>query len=111
MKAVLGGMGGWGNGRRTGFEVEAYVRVFLLGGGVVVRTTFDTVGGQLASALEERRSTYTWTPRWVSLAEGVWGERTTERAARPATTNATVVKKPNTFCSLTRLECILSDCD
>lgn len=108
LEAFLGGLG---DGRRTGLEVEAYVRVFFLGGGVVVRAAFDTGGGQSVGALEERWSTYTWTLRWVSLAEGVWGERTTERAARPATTNATVVKKPNTFCSLTRLECILSDCN
>lgn len=41
------------------------------------------------------------------LAEGSCGERRTERAASAATVKATVVKKPNTFCALTRVECIV----
>lgn len=73
------------------------MRVFFLGGGVVVWAAFYTRADRSVGGLEESPGAYTWTLRWVSLAEGVCGERTTERAARPATTNATVVKKPNTF--------------
>ena len=41
------------------------------------------------------------------LADGVCGETITESATRAAMAKATVVKKPKTFWSLTRLECIV----
>ncbi len=34
--------------------------------------------------------------------------RSTESAVNSAVQNATVVKNPNTFCTLTKVECILS---
>ena len=39
-------------------------------------------------------------------AEGLWGRKRTERAVRMAVQNATVVKKPKVFCTLTTVECI-----
>ena len=41
------------------------------------------------------------------LARGYWGMRSTESAVNSAVQNATVVKNPNTFCTLTKVECIL----
>lgn len=41
------------------------------------------------------------------LAEGVWGVRSTEKEVKRAVKKATVVKKPNTFCALTKVECIV----
>lgn len=51
---------------------------------------------------------YTCTLRKSTLADGSCGEMMTETAMRAPTQNATVVKKPNTFCARTRLECILA---
>ena len=42
------------------------------------------------------------------LAEGLCRVSRTEQAVSSAVQNATVVKKPKTFCALTRVECILS---
>lgn len=43
----------------------------------------------------------------VTSAEGLVGKTTTETAVRAAMTKATVVKKPKTFCALTKVVCIL----
>ena len=51
--------------------------------------------------------TYTCTFRTSTLADGDCGKKRTERAIRPATLKATVVKKPKTFCTRTREECML----
>ena len=51
--------------------------------------------------------TYTCRFRTFMLAVGFCGDAKEERATRPATTAAIVVKKPNTFCSRTREECIV----
>lgn len=45
---------------------------------------------------------YTWTLVVFTVALGVLGAVKSEAAIRAATTNATVVKKPNTFCILVR---------
>ena len=43
------------------------------------------------------------------LAEGLWGMKRTDSAVRRAVQNATVVKKPKAFCTLTSVECILGN--
>lgn len=39
-------------------------------------------------------------------ALGLWGKRKVDSATHAATTKAAVVKKPKTFCTRTREECI-----
>lgn len=51
--------------------------------------------------------TYTWTFLSETDAVASLGNRTTESAASPATTKATVVKKPKTACARLREECIV----
>lgn len=55
-------------------------------------------------------NTDTWRLFTNILADGVLGERKSENAIRAATAKATVVKKPKTFCPLTREECMLAIC-
>ena len=50
---------------------------------------------------------YTCTFLNSSFAEGVWGLRTTLTAIAAATAKATEVKKPKTFWTRTRVECML----
>ena len=50
---------------------------------------------------------YTCMLRNSTLAAGVCGARRTENAVKRAVQKATVVKKPKTFCALTKVECIL----
>lgn len=45
----------------------------------------------------------------ITLALGVRGAMKSEAAIKAATTNATVVKKPKTFCARTRVECIFGE--
>jgi len=53
--------------------------------------------------------TYTWTFFSDTDAKASLGNRSTESAASPATTRATVVKKPKTACARLREECIVDD--
>jgi len=50
---------------------------------------------------------YTWTFRITSSADGDCGKKNEDMAMRPATTDTTVVKNPNTFWMRTKAECIL----
>lgn len=54
--------------------------------------------------------TDTWRLLTSILADGVLGERKSDSAMKVATTKATVVKKPKTFCPLTKEECMLVIC-
>ena len=98
----------------TRFEVELDVRVFFLCGGVVVWPAFHTIipldvsAASLVTWVFSSQVTDTWTLRSAIVAEGVCGEKITDTAASAAMVKATVVKKPKTFCSLTRLECMVS---
>ena len=90
------------------------MRVFLALARIVIRPTLDTVQiPQLASLSHTIQTpwltvkTYTCTFRTSTLADGDCGKKRTERAIRPATLKATVVKKLKTFCTRTREECIL----
>lgn len=96
-------------GRFTSVKVELYVRVFFLFGRIVVRPAFHSVNSISKGIMvcSRIRVTYTWTLRNSMLARGYWGMRSTESAVNSAVQNATVVKKPNTFCTLTKVECIL----
>lgn len=96
-------------GRPTSVKVELYVRVFLLSGGIVVRPAFhsESTFSKGIMVCYRTRVTYTWTLRNSTLARGCWGMISTESAVNSAVQNATVVKNPNTFCTLTKVECIL----
>jgi hypothetical protein len=54
--------------------------------------------------------TYTWIFRSLRLAVGACGCMIAESAMMAATQEATVVKYPNTFCALTKAECIATVC-
>ena len=53
--------------------------------------------------------TYTWTFCSCTVADGFWGVIKDESAITVATVKATVVKKPNTFCTRTRAECMVGE--
>jgi hypothetical protein len=91
---------------RTGIEVEFDMRVFLALGAVVVRPASHSALQLASQACIETEYTYTWTFCSFTLADGACGVTTTERAMIAATKKATVVKKPKTFCTRTRAECM-----
>ena len=95
--------------RHTSVKVKLYVRVFLLFGRIVVGPAFhsaNTISKGIVMC-SQTRVTYTWTLRTSMLARGCCGMKSTESAVNSAVQNATVVKNPNTFCALTKVECIL----
>ena len=96
-------------GGLTSVKVELYVRIFLLFGRIVVRPAFhsESTISKGIMVCYRTRVTYTWTLRNSILARGCWGMISTESAVNSAVQNATVVKNPNTFCTLTKVECIL----
>lgn len=60
---------------------------------------------------KEGRCAYTWTFFNDTAADvSAVGKRSVDSAASPATTRATVVKKPKTACTRLRLECMVDGC-
>lgn len=84
-----------------------------------MRSTLDSVFLRVSSATlgdlgyvfggERKALSYTWTLVGFTVALGVRGAVRSEAAIRAAMTNATVVKKPNTFCILVRELYIVTD--
>lgn len=106
-------------GALTCIKIEFDSGIFFSFGGVVMRSTSDTVAintSRLAFCQPrgKRResspiaSTYTWTLVKSTLdVTSVAGCNRTDKAANPATKAATVVKKPNTPCTRLVVECMV----
>ena len=71
-----------------------------------MRSASNTMG-MFSRVWGKGEKTYTWTSRTVRVALGSRGDVKSEKAIKPATQKATVVKKPKTFCPRTRVECMV----
>jgi hypothetical protein len=97
----------------TCVQIEADMRILLLLVAIIVRPSFSSarksaiVPGAEQAITRKTPRTYTWIFRICRLAVGVWGWRKLDMAITAATQNATVVKKPKTFCPRTKVECIV----
>lgn len=107
-------------GGEVGGQREADYGVFFFLGGVVVWAAQNTGrrgwlalssawgdGREFELGQGEIEVPYVCTSFTMTLEVGVRGASTSENAIRAATTKATVVKKPKTFCARTTVECMI----